>query len=89
MVLGATALVVVRGFLARGLRLGLLGAGLGTLAALLLSRLLGSVLFGVSPTDPGSFGQALAIVLGVVAVATLVPAARAARTNPIRALRHH
>ena len=57
-------------------------------AALGVSRLLGSVLFGVSATDAVSFARALAVVLGGVIVATLVPAWRAARTNPLSALRH-
>jgi putative ABC transport system permease protein len=51
-------------------------------------RLLTSVLFGVSATDAISFARALALVLGVVIVATIVPAWRAARTNPLTALRH-
>jgi ABC-type antimicrobial peptide transport system permease subunit len=46
------------------------------------------VLFGVSATDPSSFARALAIVLAVVVFATLVPAWRASRMNPLRALRH-
>ena len=53
-----------------------------------LSRLLGSALFGVSATDGISFARALAVVLGGVVVATIVPAWRAARTNPLSALRH-
>jgi hypothetical protein len=88
MALGAPALSVVRGFLARGLRLGAAGAALGMIAALAVSRLLGSVLFGVSATDAISFARALAVVLGVVAAATIIPAWRAARTNPLSALRH-
>jgi ABC-type antimicrobial peptide transport system permease subunit len=89
MALGATGLVVVRGFLARGLRLGLIGAALGIATALVVSRLLTSVLYGVSATDVTSFGRALAVVLAGVLLATLIPAARAARTDPLRALRHH
>jgi predicted permease len=88
MALGASGLSVVRGFLARGLRLGAVGAALGVVAALGVSRLLGSVLFGVSATDPISFARALAVVLGGVTVATIVPAWRAARTNPLSALWH-
>jgi predicted permease len=88
MALGASGLSVVRGFLGRGLRLGAVGAALGVVAALAVSRLLGSMLFGVSPTDLTSFARALAVVLGVVIVATMVPAWRAARTDPLRALRH-
>jgi putative ABC transport system permease protein len=64
------------------------GAALGIVAALGVSGLLGSVLFGVSATDAISFARALAVVLGGVVVATLLPAWRAARTNPLSALRH-
>jgi ABC-type antimicrobial peptide transport system permease subunit len=46
------------------------------------------VLFGVSATDAAAFGIALAVVLGGVIVATVVPAARAARIDPLIALRH-
>src|SRR5206468_1315367 len=88
MALGAPGLSIVRGFLARGLRLGAIGAAMGIVAALAVSRLLISVLFGVSATDAVSFGRALALVLSVVLVATIVPAWRAARTNPLTALRH-
>jgi predicted permease len=88
MALGATGLSVVRVFLGRGLRLGAVGSVLGIVAALAFTRLLGSALYGVSATDFISFARALAIVLGGVIVATLVPAWRAARTNPLSALRH-
>jgi predicted permease len=88
MALGASARSVVLAFLARGLRLGAVGAGLGIVAALGAAGLLRTALYGVSATDPVSFGRALAIVLGVVIAATLVPAWRASRTNPISALRH-
>jgi putative ABC transport system permease protein len=88
MALGASGVSVVRRFLARGLRLGAIGAGFGIVAALSASRLLASVLFGVSATDVMSFARALAIVLGVVVAATIVPAWRAAWTNPLSALRH-
>jgi macrolide transport system ATP-binding/permease protein len=89
MALGAPGLSVVREFLGRGLRLGAIGAAAGIVAALGVTRLISSVLFGVSATDGTSFARALAVVLGVVIVATIVPAWRAARTNPLNALRHH
>jgi len=89
MALGASGLSVVRGFLGRGLQLGAIGAVIGVVGALAVARLLTSVLFGVSATDGISFARALALVLGVVVVATVVPAWRAARTNPLSALRHH
>jgi hypothetical protein len=88
MALGASGFSVVREFVGRGLRLGAIGAILGTAAAFALTRLLGSALFGVSATDATSFARALVVVLGGVIVATLVPAWRAARTNPLAALRH-
>jgi ABC-type lipoprotein release transport system permease subunit len=88
MALGASGPSVVRGFLERGLRLGAIGAGLGLAAALAATRWLSSALFGVSATDVSSFARALAIVMSVVVVATLVPAWRASRMNPLSALRH-
>jgi len=88
MALGASGLSVVRGFLGRGLWLGSIGAGLGIAASFALTRLLETMLFGVSATDAVSFGRATALVLGSVIVATVVPAWRAARTNPLAALRH-
>jgi predicted permease len=88
MALGASGRSVVLAFLKRGLRLGAMGAAFGTVAALSASRLLASVVFGVSATDAVSFARALAIVLGGVIAATIVPAWRAARTNPLTALRH-
>jgi predicted permease len=88
MALGASSRSIVVAFLTRGLRLGTLGVAIGILAALSGSRFLGTVLFGVSATDATSFTRALAIVLGGVVLATIVPAWRAARINPIAALRH-
>ena len=88
MALGASGLSIVRGFLGRGMRLGAIGAAVGSVAALAVTRLLSSVLYGVSATDATSFASALALVLGVVIAATLLPAWRAARTNPLTALRH-
>jgi ABC-type lipoprotein release transport system permease subunit len=89
MALGASPFSIVRDFAARGLRLGAAGVALGTTATLGLTELLGHVLFGVSSADGVSFARALAAVLGGVLAATLIPAARAARTSPLAALRHH
>lgn len=88
MALGATRVSVVRAFVANGLRLGGIGAALGLLAALAGGDVLERALYGVSATDVVSYSRALATVLGIVIVATLVPAWRAARTNPLSALRH-
>jgi ABC-type antimicrobial peptide transport system permease subunit len=83
--LGAPRHSVVQRFLARGLRLGGIGAAIGIVMAVAATRMLGAVLFGVSATDPASFAGALALVLGVVILATLLPAWRAARTDPLAA----
>jgi len=87
--LGAPRRSVVVRFLTRGLRLGAIGAGIGVMTALVLTRFLQGALFGVSPTDAASFAAALTVVLSAVVLATLIPAWRAARTNPLVALRHH
>lgn len=88
MALGAGRASVVREFLARGLRLGAAGAAFGIAGALALGRFLNGWLFGVTATDGLSFARALAIVLAGVALATLVPAWRASKTDPLSALRH-
>jgi putative ABC transport system permease protein len=88
MALGAPGRSVVLAFLNRGLKLGVIGAALGVTAAFGASRLLRNVLFGVSATDAAVFGIALAVVFGGVILATVVPAARAARIDPLTALRH-
>jgi predicted permease len=88
MALGAHTFSIVRQFLLRGLRLCAIGAALGIAGAFGVTRLLSSVLFGVSATDPLSYLRALAIILGSVIVATIIPAWRAGRTNPLDALRH-
>ena len=86
--LGARRSSVIRTFAARGLRLGLAGTAIGLVTALGTGRLLRSLLFGVTPTDVVSFAAALTIILTGVLLATIVPAWRASRTDPVRALRH-
>jgi len=86
--LGASGGAVVRRFLGSGLRLGAAGAALGLVAAAGAGRLLAGALFGVGATDAASYALALAVVLGVVILATIAPAWRASRTDPLRALRH-
>jgi len=86
--LGATARPVVWLFLGRGLRLGAIGAVVGTIAAFATGRLLRTVLFGVSATDPASFAGALVLVMAGVILATVIPAWRASRIDPLAALRH-
>jgi ABC-type antimicrobial peptide transport system permease subunit len=64
-----------------------LGVGIGVAGALLLTRLMGSLLYGVSPRDPITFLLVPGILAAVALAATDLPARRASRVNPIRALR--
>jgi predicted permease len=89
MALGARRVDVVRQVLRSGLTLGAVGALAGLGLALLVTRLMAAVLFGVSPTDPAALGGALAVVLGVALLASFLPAWRAVRGNPIATLHHH
>jgi putative ABC transport system permease protein len=85
--LGAVPREILRLVLAQGVRLAVVGIALGLLAALAVSRLLGRLLFEVEPTDTPTF-VGTAVALAVVALAaSLVPALRALRTDPMDALR--
>ena len=86
--IGASRAELLRRFLGRGLRLGVAGAVCGLVGAIAVARLLASLLYGVSSTDATSFAGAVTMVLVTVLVASLIPAWRAARTDPIVALRH-
>jgi predicted permease len=86
--IGADRRDLLRRFLGRGLKLGAVGAVCGCVLSLVLARLLASLLYGVSPTDAVSFSAALALVMTIVLLASLIPAWRASRTDPIAALRH-
>jgi putative ABC transport system permease protein len=88
MSLGARPRDVSRLILAQGGKLALLGLGAGALAALLLTRLLSGLLYGVSPTDPLTFGVVVIVLFAVALAASYLPARRAMRVEPIIALRH-
>jgi predicted permease len=87
MALGAGAPNVLRLVLRRGLVLTGAGIVLGAAAAIGLTRLLGDLLYRVSPRDPLAFGIALAVMVVASAGACFVPAWRATRIDPLRALR--
>ena len=85
--LGAVPSDVRTMVLAQGLRLAAAGIVLGVGAALLLTRVMVSLVFGIRTYDPAVFGG-VALLLGVIAlIAALVPAHRATRVNPVDAVR--
>jgi putative ABC transport system permease protein len=85
---GAQRGAIVRQFLRMGLWLGVGGAAIGVALALVGTRLMASLLFGVSATDALSFALAAGAVLLVALLASLIPAWWGARTDPLVALRH-
>src|SRR5687767_15448843 len=88
MAIGARAADVLAMIVGRGVLLAALGAGIGLLASLALTRVLGSLLYGVSPTDPASFAAVAVFLLAVAALASYIPGRRAARVDPAEALRY-
>jgi putative ABC transport system permease protein len=86
--LGAQPRDVLRLVLKDGLALALLGTGLGLLAALALTRLMSGLLFGVSATDPLTFGALALLLSGVALAACWLPARRAMKIDPLVALRY-
>jgi putative ABC transport system permease protein len=87
MALGARASSLLRLVISRGLALVAGGALLGAAVALALTRLLGNLLYHVSPRDPLAFAAAFAVMTIVALLACFLPAWRATRTDPARALR--
>jgi predicted permease len=85
--LGATPRDLVSLIVGRGARLAIIGAVIGCALALAVTRALQSLLFGVSATDPLTFGVAVILFVIVAVVASAVPARRATRADPVEALR--
>jgi ABC-type antimicrobial peptide transport system permease subunit len=88
MALGASSASVLRLVVGQGSQLALLGILLGLGGAFGLTRVLKKMLFGVSATDALTFAG-VSLLLGTIAIlASLIPACRAARVNPVTALRN-
>ena len=78
---------LLRLVMTNGLSLTMTGVVVGAAAALGSTRLLGYMLYGVSPRDPIAFASALVVMIFAAVAACLLPAWRAARTDPVGALR--
>ena len=87
MALGARAWDILRLVLSRGLRLTIAGIVIGGVGAFLLTRLMGNLLYKVSPHDPLAFGSALAVITIASLAACFLPARRAIRIDPAQVLR--
>jgi ABC-type antimicrobial peptide transport system permease subunit len=85
--LGADTRGLLRLVFSRGLQLTAAGIVFGGIAALILTRLMGNLLYKVSPHDPLAFGSALAVITIASLAACFLPAWRATRIDPVQALR--
>jgi len=88
MALGAQQRDVLRLILGQGAKFALLGLGIGVALALLFTRFIATLLYGVSATDALTFGAVAIVLLTVAMTACYIPARRALRVNPVVALRY-
>jgi predicted permease len=87
MALGAQPSEILKMIVGQGLRLAVLGIGIGVAGALVLTRLLKSLLFEVTPTDPVTFTSVALLLVAAALIASFIPARRAASIDPMVALR--
>jgi putative ABC transport system permease protein len=87
MALGARAADVLFMIIGQGMRIALIGTGVGLIGALVITRVIGTLLFEVGVADPFTYAVVPLLLLSVTLIACWVPARRASRVDPIRALR--
>jgi ABC-type antimicrobial peptide transport system permease subunit len=87
MALGADQRSVLRLIVFEGLTVGAAGIAVGIGGAALSSRVLTSIIYGVSPFDPATYVVVAAVLTGIAAISCAIPAMRASRVDPITALR--
>jgi putative ABC transport system permease protein len=87
MALGADRSTMLRLVMGEGLRLTLVGVGIGLVAALALSRVMAGYVYGIKSTDPLTFAAAALLLMLAALAACYIPARRAMRVDPMRALR--
>jgi ABC-type antimicrobial peptide transport system permease subunit len=87
MAIGASSSSVARSVVVESLMLALAGCTVGALGMAAVSRLAQSILFGIAPHDPLTLATTTAVLLSAVLAASWLPARRAARVNPVTAMR--
>ena len=88
MALGAQTSAVLKLAVGYGLKLVVAGVAIGLLAAFALTRLMSTLLFGITPTDPATFALISLLLISVAAIASYIPARRATKVDPLIALRY-
>jgi putative ABC transport system permease protein len=88
MALGAQRPAILMMVLRTGMLLTLIGAALGLVGAVVLTRWMSSMLFGITASDPATYATVLLVSLGAALLACAIPARRATRVDPLVALRY-
>jgi len=88
MAIGARPLDVFKMILGHGMKLALIGVGVGLVGAFLLTRLMATMLFGVKPTDATTYGAISILLIGIAMLACYLPGRRATKVEPTISLRY-